>query len=286
MSETTYSKKVYDIDLNEVVPALEKIVHSQTLSPNLKISKEEYLRQIKIAADDLKQLLGYRNEPYFIVRQPQETFDWWFAIFLSIHKPHQIALILDYHFTKAMDQEGFVNQVEFLVLKHMGHIIYHDVESQLMEISKWVREKRKEYPVARIEGENGSKNVNSPPSTLIESPFDQYLLEGLTPFCEKDSIKNLKTLISGSAIDRPVILKSNFKKRSLIRPIQELVRRCQMNMNQKEASEWMVDNFAIRKGLALNQFSRAGTLKVMSQYDSEPKRAQLKYMHWFKSDSV
>ena len=46
-----FTKEAYDIDLNILIPELDKIINYQTLNSNFKISKAEYLERLHYAAD-------------------------------------------------------------------------------------------------------------------------------------------------------------------------------------------------------------------------------------------
>jgi hypothetical protein len=49
----SYSKEAYAIDLNSLIPELNKIINSQPLSPNLQIPKEEYFDRISFSGKPL-----------------------------------------------------------------------------------------------------------------------------------------------------------------------------------------------------------------------------------------
>ena len=268
-----FTKEAYDIDLNTLIPELEKIITTQTLSPNLTIPKEDYISQIHDDANYLKELLGYKNEPYFIVHRTQKAFDFWLALYLSTQKPHLIHLILDRYFNDYHDPGQFVNDVEHTVLRIIDKNIFHDVESQLKEIASWVREKRKTHP---------QKTEDPFKDGLIASPYGKLLYDALNDFCEASSLSNLNKLLMDQEIDSPVVLKSNFKKISLIRPMKELVARSIMPLNKKGGSIWISDNFEIRTQTGTSKFSLASTQKLMSKIQFERANAQIKYEHWFK----
>jgi hypothetical protein len=305
-----FTKEAYDIDLNILIPELDKIINYQTLNSNFKISKAEYLERLHYAADYLKQLHNYTNEPYFIVKASSPSFDFWLAFFLSTENPHKVPLILDRYFEQTNNPADFVNLIQHNMLSIIDHNIFHDVEKQLKEISSWIREKRKEFKqhnnkttqiinlnLVQINLNqifNINWNENSAPSKdhiktedifkdgLIKSPFGNLLFEGMEVHCEDLSILNLKKLLMGLKIDSPVILKSYFKKISLIRPIKELVGRGHLTLNKLEASYWISENFEIRAKFNILKFSVKSTQKIMSKVQAEPENAQIKYEHWFK----
>jgi hypothetical protein len=308
----TYTKEAYDIDLNELIPKLDKIINSQTLSSNLQITKEEYLARIKFGGDYLKKLLGYKNEPYFIVNASQPSYDYWLGIYLSTQKPHLIPLILDYHFEKNDDPSDFVNHLQHLVLIVIDKNIFHDVESQLKEISIWVREKRniferqnniiiqiininvvelnlyQTFNNAWSDDPNITKNQSNDEDPfkdgLIKSPCGNLLFEALSIHCENSSRSNLKKLLMGEKIDSKIILNSNFLKLSLYRPIKALVSECYIPFNNVEASVWISENFVKRDKNGTNRFSAGSAQKLMSKKQTEPENAQIKYEHWFNKN--
>jgi len=310
----THSKDAYDIDLNSLIPELNEIINSQPLSPNLQIPKEEYFDRISFSADYLKKLLGYREEPYFIVKVSEPSFDYWFALYLSTKKPHLIPLILDQYFKESNDPGLFISHVEHYVLEIIDKNVFYNVKDQLKEISSWIREKRNVYPQqVFIQNQIVNFNLNkinllqiiqiinkawdtsedmsnffydgegSIKEGLIKSPYGNLFFEGLKVHCEDSSISNLKTLLSKQQIDTRVILNTNFKKISLIRPIKHLIDKGCLSMNQKEASQWISNNFIKRTKEGFDSISSDSTQKTMARFHTEPKNAQIKYEHWFKS---
>lgn len=307
-----YTKEAYDIDLNELIPELVEIINSQKLSPKLQISKKEYISRINYGCDYLKELRNYKNEPYFIVERNEPSFDYWLGLYISTQKPHLVPLILDCHFDENDNPASFLNHVQHYVLKIIEANIFHNVDDQLREISSWVREKRKdikqqkndsiqilninilslniEQTINNIwpksssnDSENDTvENIDQLDDKLIAMPFVTLFHDALIRWCEKSSVDNLKLLLGGNQIMCPVVLNLNFKKISLVRPIQELVSRGHMKFNKYEASKWISENFEIRTATGTIKFSQDSTQKSMSEPQNEPKNAQIKYEDWFK----
>ena len=307
-----YTKEAYDIDLNTLIPKIKEIINTQPLSSSLKISKPEYYKRIEYGADYLKSIRQYNNEPYFIVHVNEPSFNFWLAFFLSTEKAHRISLILDLYIKKYHNQDDFINLVQHDVLHIIDNNIFHNVDTQLMEIANWVREKRNgknnetiiNVQVLNINvtvitlqqtfnnawhtdpnsSEDADNNEDPFKDGLIQSPYGNLLFEGLQDFCEDSSLSNLKKLLMGQKIDSPVILKSNFKKTSLIRPITELVARGHLSFNNKETAQWIFDNFKIRAKIDTTAFSVGSIIRLMSNRQVEPKNAQIKYEHWFENN--
>jgi hypothetical protein len=132
-----YSKEAYDIDLNALLPEVEKIILSHELSKDLQVSKEEYLERILFSSNFLKEIRGYSNDHYFIINDTEPANNFWLAFYLSTKKPHQIKLVLDQHIKSSSDQALFVNHVEHIVLRIIEKNIFYKVDNQLKEISKY-----------------------------------------------------------------------------------------------------------------------------------------------------
>ena len=301
-----YSKEAYDIDLNALLPEVEKIILSHELSKDLQVSKEEYLERILFSSNFLKELRGYSNEPYFIINDTEPAYDFWLAFYLSTKKPHQIKLVLDQHIKSSSDQALFVNHVEHYVLRIIEKNIFYNVDNQLKEISNWIREKRKEYEERNKQNvqniifninyqqinliqliynfwshENETQNYDKK-DTLVDSPYFELFLNELLVFCEVDSHDNLKKVFMKEKIQSKVIFKSNFLKISIIRPMKELISRGFIKMTQKRAASWLSENFEIRTENGTTNFSLSSTVKRFSEVNNERENSQIKYEHWFK----
>lgn len=274
-----YSKEAYAIDLNSLIPELEKTIHSKELDENTEINKQEYIEKLRYSATYLKEIRGYTDEPYFIVKHTEPSFYFWLAFYLSITKPHFIALILDKYFNEIGDHNLFVNEVQFKLLSIIDKNIFYDTNDQLKEITNWIREKSK---IQHSEDKTSDDSVDSPEISLIKNPYGKLLFDQLKAYCEANSVTNLGKLFENKKITKPVILNSNFKKISLIRPIKELIVRGFITMNQKDASKWISENFLIRRFDKLDTFSFQSTEKVMAKLHTESKNAQIKYEIWFK----
>ncbi len=301
-----FTKQAYDIDLNALIPELKEILFSQTLSSSLKIPITDYFDRIEYGANYLKKLRGYNGEPYFIVRIEEPSFDYWLAFYLSIQKPHKIQLILDYYYTKK--ELDFVDHLQYVVLDIIDYNIFHSIDEQLMQISTWISNKRKgsrqktrhhnqvinlNVQILNVEqtynqnwGEpedlTPEDRFNTKESSLIDSPYYKLLLDALLIYCEEDCKLDLERALRGEIPEKQVVLKPNFKIISMIRPIKELIILGYFRLNQKEASQWIADNFALRSKTGLNSISFQSTEKRMSYNHKEPKNAQIMYAHWFK----
>lgn len=286
MQEVVYSKHRYDIDLLLVIPKIKSSVDQKNLATHITSSKTEYLKNLDIAAEETKKTLTdeYNNLYYCIVPPTHPSYDFWMALNLSTLEKHLIPLILNYHLNsidEARDSRlKFLNTIENMVLPLFKTIVPVKCTKCEKAISKWIQKKREYDPFATNRPPKQSKLS----SNFIKYPYNELLLEDLSPFVESESKENLFQLINGTPIKKPIVLKPGFKKISLIRAIRHLISKEHLLFNKKEAADWIVNNFAIRKiengEKELDSFSLSSTIKQMSKPLNEPKNAQIRFYEW------
>lgn len=276
-----YSREAYDIDIKHLMSEIEnKIIHKE-LKEKLQITGDEYLERIKLAFNQTIATKGFSNEPYFIIKEEDSSFEHWLSFYLSLKPKHLISLILDFHHDTSKDTKLFLQKIEHKILQYMDSLVFIPNESQAYEISTWLRTKNQETSSHDIdEDSNGN-------TKLFNHPFNIKLKEGLAPFCEEESKANLEEIFTtNSEISTPIVLKRSFKIISLLRPMKRLIGTGNANFTQKDAAEWISSNFVLRSGETIKQISVESSVKRFGEKKTliEPKKAQIKYETWFKKN--
>lgn len=278
-----YSKEAYEIDMKQLMSEIENKVTNKELKEKLKIPGDVYLERIKIGYHQLINLKGFENEPYYIIQEQDNSFEYWLSFYLSLSPKHLISLILDFHYSQSTEPETFIQKIEHKTLPFMESVVFIPNEIQAYEITAWIRSKK-------ITASNQNKKSNTPYKTkLFTSPFNILLKEGLEPFCEEESRNNLEQLFTTNLeLKTPVILKRSFKIISLLRPMKRLISKGNINFNQKDAAEWISNNFVIRDGETVKGISIESSIKRFGDKKTliEPDKAQIKYEAWFKKDNL
>ncbi len=306
----TNQKEAYAVDLNDILPRLEDIILYEKLSPKLKISRKEYLERVKYGAAHLKGLLGYNNEAYFVIDYRHPSFDYWLGYYLTISDSFEIPLILDCHFEKSGFSIEFINKVKHFVIGNIQSNVFYNVIDHLKEIVNWIRgaNVKKRSPSKSsvnnvvinviqnnyytVVNDNWTNNSNDEDeleedevSTFIKSPFNDYLYSALREYCEKGSVKNLRSLLDRNESNNVIILEPQFKKISLTRAMHFIYGKRMIPYNKKEIAIWMSEKFAIRKSNGTEDaFSYKNCRRELSRYQVQPKNAQIKYEHWKKEE--
>jgi hypothetical protein len=72
-----YSKEAYDIDIKQLMSEIENKITNKELKEKLKISGDDYLERIKIGYHQVIALRGFENEPYYIIHEQDNYFEYW-----------------------------------------------------------------------------------------------------------------------------------------------------------------------------------------------------------------
>ena len=277
-----YSKEAYDIDMKQLMSEIENKITNKELKEKLKISGDEYLDRIKIGYHQVIALRGFENEPYYIIHEQDNSFEYWLSFYLSLSPKHLISLILDFHYSQSAEPELFIEKVEHRTLPFMESVVFIPNEIQAYEIATWIRSKKT--------ASSNQKNKFNPEHRikLFTFPFNILLKESLKPFCEEESLNNLKQLFTTNLeIKTPIILNRSFKIISLLRPMKRLISKGKVNFSQKDAAEWISNNFVIRDGVTVKEISIESSIKRFGDKKTliEPHKAQIKYETWFEKGS-
>lgn len=283
MGRLSFTKDPYSIDLNFLVPKIINAIDQNNLADHITISKTEYVKRLDVAVEVIKKTLDEQfNNPHFcVVPLDHPSYDYWMSLFLSTSEKHIIPLILDYHLKSVSQAHGsivkYLDQIEHFVLPHFKTVVPIQCQKSEKAISKWIQEKRSNNSIIEITAPDES-------SEFIKYPYKDLLLEDLSPFIKAESKKDLIMVLNDIPIEGLIVLKPGFKKISLIRAILFLTSKEYILFNKKEAAEWMVKNFVIRKiengKKELDTFSISSTIKQMSKQLIEPKNAQIKFHDW------
>lgn len=318
MTDEVYERHRYDVSALDCYNQLLDIIEENETLDGLKIPIEEYASRLQISIEVYAEVNRIddnwsqsRKNNAFLVATDEPSFDWWFAIYLSLVEDYEVPLILNYYQANWNNKDvDFVNFVEFIILEIQKRNLFHDFKVVTNEIVRWISENRKEKSNAAINfliiniqnNDNRSFHhyfeehyhmVNSKKedqgtdneigkSHLFNEPYHGYLLKELLAFCEEDSKGALKELLRGEKIKDPVILKSNFLMVSLRRALMFLMSKGDAHMIKEECVEWLFKNFRIRGVDGLKEFKPNGTRDVFRKTLDERYRSQIKFWNWYK----
>ena len=220
-----YSKEAYEIDIKQLMIEIENKISHNELKEKLQLSGREYLDRIKIGYRQTVALKGFENEPYYIIREEDNSFSYWLSFYLSLSPKHLIPLILDYHHDRSTEPKLLIQQIEHEILPLMESVVFIPNEKHSYEITAWIRSKK-------TTESNQNRQQGTEQNKLFTSPFNILLKESLEPFCEEGSLDNLEQLFTTNRkITAPVILKRPFKIISLLRPMKRLISIGKVNLN-------------------------------------------------------
>ena len=104
MTYEVYERHQYDVSALDCYNQLLDIIEENDSLVGLKIPIEEYASSFQLAIEDyieIKQIdenwIQAKKENAFLVSPKEPSFNWWFAIYLSLVEYDEIPLILDYY---------------------------------------------------------------------------------------------------------------------------------------------------------------------------------------------
>lgn len=192
----------YEINTLECFKEYVKFLKTETTF-NPPISKEEYYKRIRGSVIDYARHKGFQRDwtelakkHLFYIDCNHRSFYFWLAIKISISEIHEIPLMLD-HFIKRseLSSNQFVNKIEFDVLGNfITNTIHHNIGEKKIELSKWIRERRKEIDPNEPDNDLPSSNqktedFNSENLKFIEQYIDEFTGFDFSNFKENDKVK-------------------------------------------------------------------------------------------------
>ena len=317
----TYIRDKYDVSALECAAILTDIIKSAPLA-GIQISRTEYSSRINTSLSsyaDAKSIdtnwSKAKVEHSYIVRHEEPSFDWWFAIYLSLIDSYKIPLVLDEHRKRwNRPQTDFANFIENFILRIQENNLFHDFVENKKEIVTWIRDHRKSTQASTSQNNvviNIQNNISNEfnfqqyfnnhyysssstfeglnntgdsigVSTLFNTPYLDFLYEELSAYCNEDHKENLKKLLLGENGIQRVELKSNFKKKSLREAMKLLIMRGDCHMSQEECSGWLFKHFVIKSTTGFDEFKVNGTKDVFRSSPTQTDKSQLKFDDWYK----
>ncbi len=151
MTYEVYERHQYDVSALDCYNQLLDIIEENDSLVGLKIPIEEYASSWQLAIEDYIERKGInenwiqaKKENAFLVSPKEPSFNWWFAIYLSLVEYDEIPLILDYYHNNWKNKNvDFVNFLKYDVRNIQKRNLFHEFNKCKKEIIGWIRETEK-----------------------------------------------------------------------------------------------------------------------------------------------
>ena len=148
MTYEVYERHQYDVSALDCYNQLLVIIEENDSLVGLKIPIDEYASRLQISIEvyaETKRIdenwIQAKKENAFLVSPKEPSFDWWFAIYLSLVEYDEVPLILDYYYTNWKNKNvDFVNFLKYNVLDIQKRHLFHEFKKCRKEIINWIRE--------------------------------------------------------------------------------------------------------------------------------------------------